>query len=171
MYSVLQSRPESALRVRRKNNKDTGCQLHHNPPKSPWKKIWSLPFLVRRSPLSFSLRSLVLSCSPFSSPLPSFLSVPSSMLNENQTFGRPNQDVLSWMSLIMGWVNSEFRCCRGIKSRDKPGLIERNDTDIEQWTLVRWNYLLMCEEEEQNLSWFWMESKTWGLVNKADFVL
>lgn len=34
------------------------------------------------------------------------------------------------MSLIMGSVNSEFRYCPGIKSRDKPELIERNDTDI-----------------------------------------
>ena len=72
------------------------------------------------------------------------------MLNENQTFSRPNQDVLSWMSFIMGWVNSEFRCCRGIESRDELGLIERNDTDVAQWTLVSYNYhLLMSQEEEE----------------------
>lgn len=86
---------------------------------------------------------------PFSKTLPSFLpfsQVPSSMSNENQTLSRPNQDVFSWMSLIMGWVNSEFRCCRGIKSQDDLGLIEGNCTNTAQWALVSNIYYLLTSE-------------------------
>lgn len=144
------------------------CQLYHYPQipiKDNLISSFIYHFLFPGGHLCFFM-----SCSPFLNPRPSFLSVPSSMLNENQTFSRPNQDVLNWMSLIMGWVNSEFRCCRGIKSRDKPELIERNDTDIAQWALVSNNYyLFMSEGEEQIFSvlpngFEWI-LKTWGSVN------
>lgn len=136
-------------------------------------EVLYLSFSVSQAVTSpFWLAPLVLSLSPFSNPLPSSLSVPSSMLNENQTFSRPNQDVLSWMSLIMGWVNSEFRCCRGIKSRDKPGVDwKERYWLIAQWALVRYNYpLLTSEEEEEQIfsgltkGFEWI-SKTGGLVN------
>lgn len=109
-------------------------QLHHNLTIRRYYLLLFIIFCFMGSHLLFPLTSLVLSLSPFLTPFLHFSLSPSSMLNENQTFSRPNQDVLSWMSLIMGWVNSEFRCCRGIESQDKPGLLERNNTDMAQWT-------------------------------------
>lgn len=90
-----------------------------------------------QSPLPFLITFLVLSFPPFRSPFLPFPVSHSPMLNENQAFSRPNQDVLGWMSLIMGWVNSEFQDCWGINGA--------------QWEPVGINYCLLTSEEEEQI--------------------
>lgn len=55
----------------------------------------------------------------------------------------------------MGWVNSEFRCCRGIESRDNPGLTEGNRTNTAQSALV-------SNEDIRGVGWGGGDGVGWG---------